>query len=466
MFRLRSKILLAFSVIILSGSVLMVTIINFSTRSGYETFVRQNDIDLTLSLRGVLTEFYSYSGSWEGVGAILQFPQQRMGQMRGMMNRNNPDGPRFNNMMPQIILADIHGRILINTHPESISTVRYIDKENLEDGTEIKAGNKIVGYLFAGTMIGDGLNEREEHFLNQTTMIIISVSIFILLASIVFSYYFSGKLAGPVSSLTKAASRIQSGDFGNRVPVEGRDELADLSESFNKMAESLENNDKWRKQIIADSAHELRTPVSLIQGNLEMILDGVYKPDREHLQNIYDETLVLSRLIKELQQLSSAESGSMTLDIEELDLNILIENVMNIFRAGEVKGKITLNNSISEILPPVKGDYQKLKQVFANVIANAFRHTPEGGEIEISGGIHSSSILLEIQDTGSGIHEEDLEKIFERFYRTDSSRNRSHGGSGLGLAISREIIKLHNGTIYAESEIEKGTSIFISLPFK
>ncbi|MBI9097401.1 MAG: HAMP domain-containing protein [Spirochaetaceae bacterium] len=467
MFRLRSKILLAFSAIILSGTILMVSIINFSTRSGYETFVRQNDIDFSENLKEIFAEYYILQQSWTGVESILQFAPPNMGQNRRMMNHNQPGIPPARIMMPQVILADTQGQILVNTDPGSMFRERHMDKTLLDSGTKIMAHNKVVGYVFAGSMIVQGLDKKEERYLNRTTAIIIFVSLFILLISIVFSYFFSGRLARPVSAMTAAVATIQKGDFSRRVAVQGRDELADLSNSFNKMAESLENNDKWRKQIIADSAHELRTPVSLIQGNLEMILDGVYKPDREHLENIYDETLVLSRLIKELQQLSSAESGAMSLNLEELDLNALIDKVLNIFKAGEVKDKITLINSIETVLPPVEGDFQKLKQVFANVLSNAFRHTPEEGTVEIQAVVGEKEVTVIVKDSGSGIDEEDLEKIFERFYRTDKSRNRSHGGSGLGLSISREIIKLHNGSISAESDKnDRGTSIFISLPFK
>ena len=465
-FRLRSKILLAFLIIILSGSILMVTIINFTTRSGYKTFVRQNDIDLCINLQNPLAEFYSFQDSWAGVETFFQFPQQRTGQMRGMMSRSETEGTPLRNMIPQVVLTDANGMVLVNTFFEHGFNERNISKVNLEAGIAIHSGNSVVGYVLAGSMLELGLNENEQRFLDQTTIIIISVSLFILLISIIFSIVFSWKLTRPLSALTKAATVIEEGDFSKRVPVDGNDELSELTNSFNKMAESLENNDLWRKQIIADSAHELRTPVSLIQGNLEMILEGVYKSDKEHIQNIYDETLVLSRLIEELQQLSSAESGSMILDREELDLNSLIENILNIFKAGEVKDHIHVKNSIKAVFPPVEGDYQKLKQVFSNVLANAFRHTPKDGTVEITENVNESSIVIVIEDTGPGIKEEDLEKIFERFYRTDNSRNRNHGGSGLGLAISREILKLHGGSIHAESKKNSGASIFISIPFK
>jgi len=466
MFRLRSKILLAFSLVILTGMILMVTIINFTTRSGYESFAKQNDIDICLYLSGPLSEYYSFQGNWDGVETLLNLPQLGMGQMRGGMNRKADDnGPRFRMMVPHFILADSMGNVLVNTGENRDEDVEVLSGKILESGVKIFSGKKIIAYLFAGSMIKTNLNENEQKFLNRTMIIIVSVSLFILFISIIFSYFFSWRLTRPVDALTSAAREVKAGNYNQRVSVAGKDELSDLSRSFNQMVDSLENNDKWRKQIIADSAHELRTPVSLIQGNLEMILDGVYQADTAHLQNIYDETLVLSRLIKELQELSSAESGSMFLNMEELNLNTLIGNVSDLFRVGELKDKINLNNLIEDELPLIQGDYQKLKQVFSNVLANAFRHTPEGGSVQVRAEVKKSSVLIVIEDTGPGIKEEELEKIFERFYRTDSSRNRVSGGSGLGLSISREIIKLHGGSIYAQSKNDSGASIFISLPF-
>ncbi len=466
MFRLRSKIVLAFSVIIITGTILMVSIINFSTRSGYETFARKNDINYCKSLVGPLSDYYSFYGSWNGVKAVFQPPRDRMNQMNGGMDhgRREPQRPHF--MFPSVLLTDNTGLVIVDTEESSGMLREIIEKKNLESGIPVYHKDEIVGYLFAGSMIFSGLTESEELFLDEITLIIILVSLFILAFSIIFSYYFSLKITRPLVALNNGVSEIESGVYRNRIPVYGSDELSDLGNSFNKMAESLQNNDIWRKQIIADSAHELRTPVSLIQGNLEMILDGVYKADKEHLQSIYDETLVLSRLIKELQQLSNTESGNMLMNMEELDIKILVENVVELFRADEVKRKVKIINRIGDGLPFVDGDFQKLKQIMSNIFVNAFRHTPKGGSIEIKAEVDEQYVIIRIVDSGTGIASEDIERIFERFYRTDSSRNRNLGGSGLGLSISREIVKLHNGSIRAESRENQGTSIIISLPYK
>lgn len=466
MFRLRSRIMLSFSLIIIAGTILMVSFINITTRTGYRSFAEQNDVDIAESIRIPLEEYYRGTGSWDGVETILLFPLSRTSQMRGMMGRNPGQGARPGGMLPHIILTDGSGQVILNTDPQISQDKERYSRDELEKAGKIVVNNRTVGYLLVGTMIHRGLTENEQIFLNKTMVVILAVSLLILSASIIASWLIASRLSGPVSRMAGAAQQVRKGDLSTRVAVTGRDELSELADSFNEMVLSLEKNDQWRKRIIADSAHELRTPVSLIQGNLEMILDGLYKADEERLRGIYDETLVLTRLIEELQQLSSAESGTMNLNIEEIDPLALLDNVLNVFTAGAEKSRIELRNRMEGRLPSFQGDYQKLKQVFANMLANAFRHTPEGGFIEIRSRIEGNHLILEIEDSGPGIPPEDLEKIFERFYRTDTGRNRNHGGSGLGLAISREILRLHNGTISALSPEGKGAIFLISLPFK
>lgn len=470
MFKLRSKIVLSFSGIIIISTVLMILFINNSTRSGYEKFAKQNDLDFCLQLVPYFQDFYSSYGSWDNLDLGINIPGitgfHRGNRQMRRSPRMEPPGsnPPPPGMFPPVVLTDNNGLVLLDSQRRPGEKLRRIEKSNLDIGVPVMHQNNVVGLLFAGSMIGEKLSRQELIFLNRIRTAIILISVFILLFAIVFAFFFSWRLTKPIVALSNSAIKIRDGNYLSRVKVNGNDELADLGRSFNQMALALDESDKWRKQIIADSAHELRTPVSLIQGNLEMILDGVYKADDSRIQNIYDETLVLSRLISELQELSSAEAGNMKLKIEDIDPLSFIDNILEIFKVGEKQQKITLKNSLSPDLPTFKGDSRKLKQVFSNVLANAFRHTPENGEIEVLGSIKGDSIVFKIKDSGSGIKEEDLDKIFERFYRIDSARNRKHGGSGLGLAISKEIIKLHMGEIYAESTFGNGTTIVISIP--
>lgn len=459
MVTLRRKMLIIFSVIIILSTVLMVTFINITTRSGYERFSKEKDLEFSKLIASQLEEYYRENKSWDGVESLMHISFRNSHMLRRGRDRMNP-------MFPPLVITDSNGRILLNTRRGRDINIKSVEKKWLKKGIPITYKNEAVAFVFAGSMLGQKLTRDEVLFLSRIKIIVILVSIFILIVSIVVVYIFSGKLTKPIVSLNSSVKEIRDGNYLSRVEPLGDDELAQLGLSFNQMAESLSDAERWRKQIIADSAHELRTPVSLIQGNLEMILDGVYKADDLKIKSIYDETLVLSRLITELQELSSAESGQMILELELIEPRAFIETVLDIFRVKEKQNRIKIINYIKPDLPKIKADPRKLKQVLSNVLANALRHTPEGGEIGIRATTEGDSVVFKITDSGNGIKEDDLDRIFDRFYRIDNSRNRKHGGSGLGLAISREIIKLHGGNIYAESEIGKGTSITIILPIK
>ena len=243
--------------------------------------------------------------------------------------------------------------------------------------------------------------------------------------------------------------------------------MGDLAKGFNLMAESLQKAENWKRQIIADSAHELRTPVSLIQGHLEMMLEGVYTIDKKGIKTIFDETVLLTSLISELQELSSAEAGQTTLVMEKLALEEIIESAKNTFKASLEEKKIKFRINIESTLPEVLADRQKLYQVLLNIISNSLKFTPDRGLINISAwsGKASGNVSVAIEDSGPGIPPEERLKIFDRFYRIDKHRNRDSGGSGLGLAISREIIRNHEGAIEAVDPLSgKGTRILITLP--
>lgn len=454
---LQGKIVITFTSIILIGLILMVTIINRSTRDGYQHFARDNDLFLCSTLDEPLTEFYSLKRSWDGVEQFLNIPMRRGEPRMQGMNRASVMGS-------SILLTDNQGVVVSSSQNRDGYNHEKIDKKILKSGYPIKFNNQIVGYLFTGSMLRQGLNPGEERFLNNITRIIVVVTIFIMLLSVAVGYYLAGRLTKPITALSLAAKKIEAGDYNTRVVPKGDDEVAYLGRSFNSMALSIEENIMWRKQIVSDTAHELRTPVSLIQGNLEMILEGIYRPDKERIEGIYNETVQLSGLISDLQQLSSAESGSLVIKKSPLSLNNLIRESFDIFRSQGIKAGVEFQENIPKKLPIVLGDSSKLKQVFTNIISNALRHTPKDGIISISSKITDNVVSLTLEDSGCGIPKEDIDRIFERFYRVDSSRNRELGGRGLGLAISREIIKLHNGNIFAESVLGYGTKIIISLP--
>ena len=270
----------------------------------------------------------------------------------------------------------------------------------------------------------------------------------------------------PLADVMSAAEALSEGDFSVRVKEEGDREFLKLARSFNHMADELEGAETQRRNLTADVAHELRTPLHILQGNLEGALDGVYEASPEYFRSMLEETRLLQRLVEDLQTLSMAESGTLDYHFQPLSVNELLEDVLTSFsgRAEESGIKLILKDTEGGDELKVEGDWHRLDQVFGNLVNNALRYTPEGGEITLSTARDKSSVLLTIQDSGEGIAPEDLPFIFDRFWKGDKSRSRASGGSGLGLAIARQLLTAHGGSISVESQEGKGTTFAVKLP--
>ncbi len=263
-----------------------------------------------------------------------------------------------------------------------------------------------------------------------------------------------------------AADSVAAGDLSIRVPENTRSDFGQLARTFNRMVEELQRIDEQRRNLTADVAHELRTPLHIIQGNLEGILDGVYQPTPEHIQMLLEETQILSRLVEDLRTLSLAESGHLPLHKERVNVAELLEDLATSFSGQAEAAGIRLNvktEGLSAVL--VEADVMRLNQVLANLIVNALRYTPQGGSISLNGESSSTNVRLIISDTGQGIAPEDLPYIFDRFWRGDPARSRADGaGGGLGLAIVRQLVELHGGHVSVQSTPGHGTTFTIDLP--
>ncbi|HEY8987679.1 MAG TPA: ATP-binding protein, partial [Candidatus Limnocylindrales bacterium] len=250
-------------------------------------------------------------------------------------------------------------------------------------------------------------------------------------------------------------------DYSARVdqPVRGPRPVRDLVRAFDTMAARLEADEKQRRSLLADVTHELRTPLAVVQGNVEAIIDGVHPADEAHLSAILDETRVLTRLIEDLRTLALSEAGSLSLHREPTDLAILAADVATAFDAAARGAGIQVEADIDDSLPLLDVDPVRIREVLSNLVGNAIRHTPAGGTIQVSGRLDGDSVELVVADNGSGIEPDLLPHVFERF-----SRSATTGGSGLGLAIARGLVELHGGTIAATSRPGGGTRIVVRLP--
>jgi len=273
----------------------------------------------------------------------------------------------------------------------------------------------------------------------------------------------------PLADMMTAADSVAEGDLGVRVsvPMGGSTEFGRLVRSFNHMVEELERADEQRRNLTADVAHELRTPLHIIQGNLEGILDDVYEPTPEHIGATLDETRALARLVEDLQTLSLAEAGRLPLVREPMDVVELLADVHTSFGGQAEAAGVNLDVAIDEGTSAmmINADVGRLDQVLGNLTANALRYTPPGGTITLRGEPIQDGVRIAVQDTGEGIPSEDLPHIFDRFWRGDRSRSRASGaGSGLGLAIARQLVQAHGGRIGVESQLGQGTTFIIDLP--
>jgi len=269
----------------------------------------------------------------------------------------------------------------------------------------------------------------------------------------------------PVRALSAAARGLGRGDLAQRVAIRGRDEIGQLGRTFNEMAGALQQAERQRRTMTADIAHELRTPLSNVQGYLEAITDGVVEPDPSTINTLHEQTLHLSRLIEDLRLTATAEAGALHLERTTLRLDEIAEETVDAFlpRASEKGVRLTVNAEPG--LPEISADHTRLHQVVTNLLDNALTHTPERGTITVSiGRSDEGQLRLDVADTGSGISPDRLPYVFDQFYRVDPSRSRETGGAGLGLTIVKRLVEAHGGRVTAESEPGRGTRISVHLP--
>ena len=287
------------------------------------------------------------------------------------------------------------------------------------------------------------------------------VGIFVLAFAVLFiALRILRGTALPMGDLLEAAGRIADGDYSVRLDERGPREIRAISRALNDMAARLAADQEVRRNLLADVTHELRTPITIIQGNLEGMLDGIYPADAAHLESILDETRVLSRVIEDLRTLSLAESGSLKLQRQLADVGELVREVVNLYTPQAQAGEINLRMDIAEELPMLEIDPTRIREVLGNLVSNALRYTAPGGEVCVCADRPNPEIVrVAVLDNGRGIAAEDLPHVFDRFYKTGDSH-----GSGLGLAIAKSLVNAHRGEITAESEPGKGTQISFHLP--
>jgi signal transduction histidine kinase len=404
-----------------------------------------------------LGDFYTEEGNWTGVQSLLA------------------SLPVF--LHDRLILTDSSGTIVGDTDTQWLGN--SAESVGLTGPTSIIVSGQEIGKLYllspgvAGTQyIGPGAmppdqplpSSPEQRFLSNVNTSLLIAGVVGAVVAILLGLLLTRQFTKPIQALKKGAARIASGDLTYRVGVKSGDEFGQLAKSFNSMAASLDNSDQVRRRLLADIAHELRTPLSVIEGTVDAMLDGVYELNQDNIASIKEETAVLTRLVADLRDLTLAESGQLRLEVEATNLAELVQRRVSQAEVMAREKNIILKTDIAGGLPLVELDGGRIEQAVANLLDNALNHTTAGGTVTIAVSSTEEGILVSIADTGEGIPPEHLPHIFERFYRVDGARSRKTGGAGLGLAIAKQMVELHGGKVWVESEVGKGSKFSFILP--
>lgn len=420
----------------------------FAYRTTASEYDRLRVVQAQLSFVEDVTTYYAANGGWEGVDAFLKPDDDGQGP-----------GGRF--APPQLYaLADANGIIVADCGP--FHNGDQISDQELADGVPI---------IIDGERVGTGLlalpppqlDPREQSYLDATNRALIIGAVGASAAALLIGILLSRHFLRPLTEMTRAITAMRGGDYNQQVQVRSQDELGVLARTFNEMSAEIAHANHLRRQMTADIAHDLRTPLMVISGYLEALRDGTLQPTQARFDAMNQEAVLLKRLVDDLRTLSLADAGELKLVYQSVPVRELLEQIKQSFEPLALEQSVTLRVEADENLPLLYVDPERITQVLANLVNNALRYTPEGGTVTLVARRQPEGVQIAVSDTGSGIPEDKLMNIFERFYRVEEARQQNSGESGLGLAIAKSIVEAHQGTIKAESRVGAGTSILITL---
>ena len=422
----------------------------------FENYIHQMELERIERLVPTLKAAYRVHKNWTDIKEDRKRWDRIMHDMLAI-DRHDPPPPRVQGppgAPPRILLMDA------NRHP-----VFGVPGSGKQDPlVPIDVDGQIVGWL--------GINRHEpfnsgppaDLFNRQNQQLYLLGSVVIALTALI-AFLFSRHLLSPIQRLIQGTRKLASRDFSVRITPTTGDELSQLAEHFNAMASTLEESEKMRRQWLTDISHELRTPLAVLRGEIEALQDGIRKPTPDNLASLHAEILRISRLVEDLHQLSMADSDKFQFNDDRISPFRILEMVVQGYQARFAQCGIDLDLRMDAIVDTtIKGDADRLAQVFTNLMDNGLKYIQSPGILEISGQVGEHELIFHFQDSGPGVPSDSLPRLFDRLYRVDPSRNRETGGSGLGLSICRQIIDSHGGRIWAQHSPLGGLSIGIELP--
>jgi two-component system sensor histidine kinase BaeS len=457
--RLWVRLALAFAVVAVIGIGLASLMADLAIDREFRSFVGRTEATSQNSdLATKLIDYYTQHQTLINVGTILTQTMPPSGPDPQPGGRP-PD--RFGPPLA-LIIADASSQIVFDSQQRRVGEV--LSQAEHDAATPLQEQGQTIGYLVFTPGPIATLHPSEQIFVDQVRQSLVLAAVLASLIGVILGLLFSRTLTRPLNRLELAARAIAAKDLTQRVEPAGTVEVANVAHAFNDMAVSLQKSEELRRNLVADVAHELRTPLSVMQGSLTAQLDGVFPLDLTETAKLYDETRLLSRLVDDLRELAQAEAGQLHLNIGAIDLAQLVASTAGAFTAMASEKQAALKIEVPDRLPLVKADSERCAQVLRILLSNALRHSGVNGSITIAATPLPGAIEVSVRDTGEGIATGELPYVFDRFWRGDKSRARETGGSGLGLAIAKQLIEAQGGLIGVESTIGQGSRFWFRLP--
>ena len=465
---------LAFSVVVIVTMSTVAIWINQSANAEFRKYITLREVRVPGSGVQELVEYYQRRGSWEGVESLLAegvyFSADGMGiRLGATLAEIGADERRRS---PNVLFADADGRVVFDSDGKvKGKLLSRSEQGNAWPITETDDG-EVIGYLLLYFPVDASEHGLEQRFLDRVEQMLFVGTALAVISMLVVGALLNRRLNAPLQRLADAARAVAAGDLGQQVEAGGSIEVAQVGQAFNEMTAALQEAETLRQNMVADVAHELRTPLSVLQGNLWAILNDAYPLEKAEISRLYDETRLLSRLVEDLRELALADAGQLYLDLRPTDVAQIIRHTVNNFGLAAEVQEVSLSARLPDDLALAQADPDRVAQVLRNLLVNALRHTPPGGSVTVSASSMVRTLEIAIADTGKGIAPEDLPHIFERFWRADPARARSRigdeerlaGGTGLGLSVTQSLVEAQGGRIRVESTPGQGTVFRFTLP--
>ena len=442
----------ALIIVIALGTIAVVT--RYTTQQEVQRFLGYGGQVGLENLANRLENYYAANESWDG---ITSSPEARPGRGQGQGQRGNVSMGLGNH-----ILTDSAG--FIQYSPQESEIGNQVSSQQLNQSIDLVVSGDIVGYLLPEggiPTLPDNFEDLLIERVNRATVLsaLVSGGIAILLSLILATL-----ILRPVRGLTEAARKMSGGDLSQHVDVQGKGELAELGQTFNSMAQSLQEAEMRRRAMTADIAHELRNPLAIQRAHLEALQDGIYPMKSENLEPVIKQNQQLTRLVEDLRTLALVDAGSLELNKRKIDLIEVCKDTVRRFEPQAFTKNIEVLQECQHTQIWVNADRERLQQILDNLMQNALRYTPEKGRIELKLAARDQLVVLNIHNDGPQLTQEAMNHLFERFYRAEKARDRASGGTGLGLAIARQLAEAHGGSLSGSNHPDGGVVFTLTMP--